>query len=109
MGTLNYGLGPLFCCFITLFGARGSLDQALAGSRDFKSAKIPGFLKLKSRDFLGFFVTMFMTPWNALKPKIAEIAKNLFTFPALPSLYLLMERGQNTKTNTKYKTNQFVI
>ena len=26
--------------------------QALAGSRDFKSAKIPGFLNLKSRDFL---------------------------------------------------------
>ena len=26
LGTLNHGLGPLFCCFITLFGARGSLD-----------------------------------------------------------------------------------
>ena len=26
LGTLNHGLGPLFCCFTTLFGARGSLD-----------------------------------------------------------------------------------
>ena len=26
MGTLNHGLGPLFCCFITLFGAGGTLD-----------------------------------------------------------------------------------
>ena len=24
--TLNHGLGPLFCCFTTLFGARGSLE-----------------------------------------------------------------------------------
>ena len=26
LGTLNHGLGPLFCCFITLFGAGGTLD-----------------------------------------------------------------------------------
>ena len=26
LGTLNHGLGSLFCCFITLFGAGGSLD-----------------------------------------------------------------------------------
>ena len=26
LGTLNHGLGSLFCCFITLFGARGSQD-----------------------------------------------------------------------------------
>ena len=26
LGTLNHGLGSLLCCFITLFGARGSLD-----------------------------------------------------------------------------------
>ena len=26
MGTLNHGLGPLFCCFITLFGVGVSLD-----------------------------------------------------------------------------------
>ena len=26
LGTLNHGLRPLFCCFITLFGAGGSLD-----------------------------------------------------------------------------------
>ena len=26
LGTLNYDLGPLFCCFITLFGAGGILD-----------------------------------------------------------------------------------
>ena len=26
LGTLNYDLGPLFCCFITLCGAGGSLD-----------------------------------------------------------------------------------
>ena len=79
--------------------SRTGCGRALAGSRDFKSAKIPGFLKLKSRDFSGFFVTMFWTPWNALKPKIAKIAKNLFIFSALPSFYLLMERGQHTKTN----------
>ena len=82
-----------------------SPGQALAGyqeSRDFKSAKIEGILKLKSLEFSGFFVTMFWTPWNALnfRPKIAN---NLFTFSALPSLYLLTERGQHTNTNTKYK------
>ena len=26
LGTLNHGLGSLFCCFITLFGAGGILD-----------------------------------------------------------------------------------
>ena len=26
LGTLNHGLGPLFCCFITYFGAGGTLD-----------------------------------------------------------------------------------
>ena len=26
LGTLNHDLGPLFCCFISLFGAGGSLD-----------------------------------------------------------------------------------
>ena len=26
LGTLNHGLGPLFCCFITLFGAGGTPD-----------------------------------------------------------------------------------
>ena len=26
LGTLNHVFGPLFCCFITLFGAGGSLD-----------------------------------------------------------------------------------
>ena len=26
LGTLNYSLGPLFCCFITLFGAGGTVD-----------------------------------------------------------------------------------
>ena len=26
LGTLNHGLGSLFCCFITLFGVRGSQD-----------------------------------------------------------------------------------
>ena len=26
LGTLNHGLGSLFCCFITLFGVGGSLD-----------------------------------------------------------------------------------
>ena len=26
LDTLNHGLGPLFCCFITLFGAGGYLD-----------------------------------------------------------------------------------
>ena len=30
LGTLNYDLGPLFCCFISLFGARGSLDPPSA-------------------------------------------------------------------------------
>ena len=30
LGTLNHGLGPLFCCFITLFGAGGSLDPPAA-------------------------------------------------------------------------------
>ena len=25
LGTLNHGLGPLYCCFITLFGAGSSL------------------------------------------------------------------------------------
>ena len=38
----------------------------IPGFPGFKSAKIPGFLKLKSRDFSGFFVTIFWTPWNAL-------------------------------------------
>jgi hypothetical protein len=26
LGTLNHGLGSLFCCFITLFGTGGTLD-----------------------------------------------------------------------------------
>ena len=26
LGTLTHGLEALFCCFITLFGVRGSLD-----------------------------------------------------------------------------------
>ena len=26
LGTLNHGFGPLYCCFITLFGAGGILD-----------------------------------------------------------------------------------
>ena len=30
LGTLNHGLGPLFCCFITLFGAGGTIDQSIA-------------------------------------------------------------------------------
>ena len=55
-------------------------DQALAGSRDFTSTKIPGFLKLKSRDFSGSIVTMFWTPWNTLTPKIGNIDKNVFHF-----------------------------
>ena len=29
LGTLNHGLGSLFCCFITLFGAGGSLDPRM--------------------------------------------------------------------------------
>ena len=29
MGTLNHGFGPLCCCFITLFGARGIQDACL--------------------------------------------------------------------------------
>ena len=73
----------------------------IPGSRDFKSAKIPGFLKLKSRDFSGFFVTMFWTPWNALKPKIAEIVKKsfyLFSF----SITLFID-GKRTKHKDKYK------
>ena len=47
----------------------------IPGSWDFKTDKIPGFLKLKSRDFSGFFVTMFWTPCNAIKPEITKIAK----------------------------------
>ena len=31
-------------------------DQAPAGSRDWTEIPIPGFLKMKSRDFLGFFI-----------------------------------------------------
>ena len=63
----NFFIGSKKC------GAAGDLMmskegawQALAGSRDLQSAKIPGFSKLKSRDFSGFFVAMFWTPWNAL-------------------------------------------
>ena len=26
LGTLNHGLGPFFCCFISLFGVRGTLN-----------------------------------------------------------------------------------
>ena len=51
------------------FGGVWTPGQALAGSRDFKSAKIPGFLKLKSRDFLGSIVTMFCYAKNRQKRK----------------------------------------
>ena len=58
-------------------------NQALAGSResrDFMSGKIPGFLKLKSRELSGSIVTVFSTPWNTLTPKIGKIDKNIFHF-----------------------------
>ena len=76
-----------------------SCGQALAGSRDFKSAKIPGFFRLKSQNCSGFFVTMFWTPWNALKPKIAEIAKKSFHFFS----FTLFIDGKRTKHKDKYK------
>ena len=81
-----------------------SPGQALAGyqeSRDFKSAKIEGILKLKSLEFSGFFVTMFWTPWNALRP---QIAKNLFTFLDFFSFTItLFIDGKRTTHKDKYK------
>ena len=45
-------------------------EQALAGSRDFESAKIPGFLKLKSRDFLSLCCWPIGTILHQKSPKL---------------------------------------
>ena len=42
MGTLNHGLGPLFCCFITLFGAGGTLDLPGASLETHGAPMTPG-------------------------------------------------------------------
>ena len=54
--------------------------QALAGSRDFKSAKISGFLKLKSRDFSGFLSPCFGPPGTLLRQKSPKLPKICLTF-----------------------------
>ena len=45
----------------------GAGPSGILGSRDFMSAKIPGFLELKSRDLSGYIVTMFWTPHSHAK------------------------------------------
>ena len=42
MGTLNHGLGPLFCCFITLFGAGGTLDPLAPPGAPWRPPGPPG-------------------------------------------------------------------
>ena len=74
---------PTLPTYVPDLPTRPTYLQALAGSResrDFMSGKIPGFLKLKSRELSGSVVTVFSTPWNTLTPKIGKIDKNIFHF-----------------------------
>ena len=82
-------------------------NQALAGSRE---SRDPGILSQpKSRDFWNWnpgifrdFLLLYFGPLGTL----LALRHCFFTFSALPSSYLLMERGQHTKTKNKYKANQ---
>ena len=82
-------------------------NQALAGSRE---SRDPGILSQpKSRDFWNWnpgifrdFLWLYFGPLGTL----LALRQCFFTFSALPSTYLLTERGQHTKTKNKYKANQ---
>ena len=97
---LVFQMTYLYLCIWNLewWGSGPSGIPGIPGSRDFESAKIPGFLKLKSRDFSGFFVTIFWTPWNAFSP--APLFFHLFS----SSIKLFIDGKRTTHKDKKINT-----